>query len=146
MRYNGGHIFNGNGGNVTVCGKKYAQVGLFLSCYNWKCFLARSVAFLGKLSHQYSSRSLESWPCFVLCFTTTSHLQICTGKFYMYTPCFISKKSWVTLPLEEDFLPESSVGMKCCHSMLLIFVCIVIRGLFFSACKWVFDNNRSIVF
>ena len=36
------------------------------------------------------------------------------------------KKSSVTLPLEEDFLPESSVGVKCCHSMLLIFVCIVI--------------------
>ena len=59
------------------------------------------------------------------CFTTTPPLQIYTGKFYMYTPCFTSKKSSVTLPLEEDFLPESSDGVKCCHSMLLIFVCIV---------------------
>ena len=48
------------GENVTVCGQKYAQVGLFLDCYHWKCFLSRSVALLRKLSHQYSCRSLES--------------------------------------------------------------------------------------
>ena len=55
-----GHVFNRNEENVTVCGQKYAQVGLFLDCYHWKCFLSRSVAFLGKLSHQYGCRSLES--------------------------------------------------------------------------------------
>ena len=40
--------------------KNMRKLDCFLGCYHWKCFLSRSVAFLGKLSHQYSCRSLES--------------------------------------------------------------------------------------
>ena len=90
------------GENAEVCGKDFLEIDCSITTSSGNVTSLVLCHFLGKFIYQYSCKSLECWPRFALCSTTSWLLSLkvstlCLQVSFFYFP-LISKES---LPLSS---------------------------------------------